>query len=166
MKRPDGVDRPKDYISREGHARLAAELDSLLRVERPRVCNNVTLAAAEGDRSENAEYIYGKKRLRQIDKRLEFLDRRLDALEVVERPRDTGKVVFLAWVELRDEEDATVKVYRLVGADETDAKAGFISWKSPVGRALLGRRIDDEVCVQTPGGEKVYTILGIYAEPP
>ena len=95
-----------EYISLDGHRRLVAELDQLFRVERPRVVNNVAAAAAEGDRSENAEYIYGKKRLRQIDKRIEFLNDRLDKLQVVERPATDQRVVFLSWVEVEDGEGA------------------------------------------------------------
>jgi transcription elongation factor GreB len=129
------------------------------------VVNNVAAAAAEGDRSENAEYIYGKKRLRQIDKRIEFLTRRLDVLEVVPQTKDTEKVRFLAWVEVEDGEGES-RVFRIVGADETDAKAGWISWKSPVGRALLGETLDAEVTVQTPGGIVDYTIVEIYTAAP
>lgn len=155
----------KDYISRAGHAKLAGELDTLLRVERPKVVNNVAAAAAEGDRSENAEYIYGKKRLRQIDKRIEFLTHRLDDLEVVPDPTSTAKVVFLSYVQVEDEQGA-VRTFRIVGADETDAQLGYISWKSPVGRALLGKQIDDEVPVDTPGGQREYIVVGIHTERP
>ena len=154
-----------EYISLDGHRRLVAELDQLFRVERPRVVNNVAAAAAEGDRSENAEYIYGKKRLRQIDKRIEFLNDRLDKLQVVERPATDQRVVFLSWVEVEDGEGA-VKLYRIVGAEETDARAGHISWRSPVGRALLGKQLDDEVGVDTPGGGVDLTVLGIYLDRP
>ncbi len=153
-----------EYISAEGRARLAAELHQLLTKERPSVVNTVAAAAAEGDRSENAEYIYGKKRLRQIDKRIEFLSRRLDHLEVVSAPPTDERVVFLSWVEVEDG-DGEVKRYRIVGADETDAKAGWISYKSPVGRALLGKEPDDEVVVNTPGGRVELTILGISRTP-
>ena len=155
----------KHYISMQGYQRLGDEMDHLLTVERPRVVNNVAAAAAEGDRSENAEYIYGKKRLRQIDKRIEFLTRRLDVLEVVPQTKDTQKVRFLAWIEVEDAEGET-RIFRIVGADETDAKAGWISWKSPVGRALLGKALDDEVTVMTPGGTVEYTIVEIHVADP
>ncbi|MCA9525312.1 MAG: GreA/GreB family elongation factor, partial [Myxococcales bacterium] len=116
-------------------------------------------------RSENAEYIYGKKRLRQIDRRIEFLSKRLDQLQAVERASTDDRVVFLSWVEVEDEGGQT-HWYRIVGADETDAKLGWISFKSPVGKALLGRRRDDTVFVPTPGGDRDYTILDIRIGPP
>ena len=111
--------------------------------------NIVATAAAEGDRSENAEYIYGKKRLREIDKRVEFLSTRLDVLEVVHQPVTTERARLLSWVEVEDE-DGETQVFRVVGADETDAKMKWISWQSPVGRALLGKGLDDEVHINTP----------------
>jgi len=150
----------KHYISEPGFNALNAEMEHLLTVERPRVVNHVAAAAAEGDRSENAEYIYGKKRLREIDRRVEFLSKRIDVLEVVPQPRESVKVRFLSWVEIEDEEGETA-TYRIVGADETDAKVGWISWKSPIGRALLGKAVDDEVQVDTPGGRRECLILNI-----
>lgn len=153
----------RQYISVEGFRKLAAELDELLTVERPRVVNNVAAAAAEGDRSENAEYIYGKKRLRQIDKRVEFLTRHLERLEAVEPPKDLSKVRFLSWVCVEDADTGDPRTFRIVGADETDARNGWISWKSPVGRALLGRSVDDDVRVETPGGPREYIVLDIAA---
>ena len=155
----------KHYISVQGYQRLANELEQFLRVERPRVVNNVAAAAAEGDRSENAEYIYGKKRLREIDKRIEFLTRRLDILDVVEASKDVSKVRFLSWVNVEND-DGEERVFRIVGADETDAKLGWISWQAPVGRALLGKEIDDEVAIETPRGTVLYTVLGILREDP
>ncbi len=155
----------KHYISVEGYQHLADELDALFRVERPRVVNNVAAAAAEGDRSENAEYIYGKKRLREIDKRIEFLTRRLDILEVVEASKDTSKVRFLSWVTVEND-DGTERTFRIVGADETDAKRGWISWRAPVGRALLGKAVDEEVSIQTPRGQVLYTVLDILTTDP
>ncbi len=155
-----------DYISAQGHARLTEEVRQLFDVERPRVVNNVAAAAAEGDRSENAEYIYGKKRLRQIDRRLEFLGKRLKALEVVAPPKSAARVVFLSWVEVENEDTGAVKHYRIVGADETDAKTGDISCRSPVGRALLGKERDDGVSVETPGGTVDLVVLGIFTERP
>ncbi|MEZ4467765.1 MAG: transcription elongation factor GreB [bacterium] len=154
-----------EYISTAGRARLADELHRLLTVERPTVVNTVAAAAAEGDRSENAEYIYGKKRLRQIDRRIEFLSKRLDQLQAVDRASTDQRVVFLSWVEVEDDAGA-VRWYRIVGADETDAKQGWISFKSPVGRALLGKRRDETVHVPTPGGDREYTLLDIRIGPP
>ena len=129
-------------------------------VERPRVVRNVADAAAEGDRSENAEYIYGKKRLREIDRRVEYLTKRLDSFEVVPLPTRTDRVRLLVWV-LVEATDGQSKAFRVVGADETDADNGQISWKSPVGRALLGRTVDDEVNIRTPKGVLTYTIIQI-----
>jgi transcription elongation factor GreB len=154
-----------EYISAEGRQKLVDELTHLMRVERPSVVNTVAAAAAEGDRSENAEYIYGKKRLRQIDKRVEFLTKRLDKLTPLAKAQSDSRVVFLSYVEVEDEAGET-HWYRIVGADETDAKRGHISFKSPVARALLGREIDDEVRVRTPGGEKGFTILEIQVDAP
>ena len=148
------------FISPEGAQRLGAEAERLLRVERPRVCNQVSAAAAEGDRSENAEYIYGKKRLREIDKRLQFLGKLLDEMVVVSVPTAAQKVVFLTWVIIEDAAGQRRSV-RIVGQDETDAGAGHISWRSPVGRALLNKRVDDEVTVETPGGLAHYVIIDV-----
>lgn len=155
----------KQYISATGYKKIADEIEELLHRERPAVVNRVAAAAAEGDRSENAEYIYGKKRLRQIDKRLEYLTGRLDEMEIVEPPTRTDKVMFLSYVEVENDEGQE-RVFRIVGADETDAKAGWISWKSPVGRALLGKQLDDEIDVRVPDRTVSYTILGIHAKDP
>ena len=151
-----------NYITREGFLELQAELEALWKVERPRVTEQVAAAAALGDRSENAEYIYGKKRLREIDRRIRFLTKRIDELTVVEPgPRkDPNRIFFGAWVTLEDEEGEEVR-YRLVGPDEFDASAGRISVDSPVGRALMGARLDDEVNVRRPRGDTVYTVLRI-----
>ncbi|MEZ4216804.1 MAG: transcription elongation factor GreB [Myxococcota bacterium] len=154
------------YITREGRAALAAELDRLWRIERPRVTREVQVAAAHGDRSENAEYIYGKKRLREIDRRVRFLQKRLDELTVVDAPparRD--RVFFGAWVTLEDD-DGEERVYRIVGPDEFDAARGFVSMDSPIGRALLGRAVGDEVVVRRPKGEAAFEIVAIGYEPP
>ena len=157
----------RNYITAAGHKSLCEEFDHLLTVERPRIVKGVADAAAEGDRSENAEYIYGKKKLREIDKRIEFLTRRLDVLQVVTDvpPEGTAKVFFGAWVELEDE-DGEQYCYRIVGADETDAQRGFISIDSPVARALMGKKLDDAVTVHRPKGELTLTILAVrYSEP-
>ncbi len=135
-------------------------------VERPRVVNSVADAAAEGDRSENAEYIYGKKRLREIDRRIEFLSKRLKRVEVVAPPTSTARVVFLSWVRVENEDTGDVRDYRIVGADETDAKTGQISVNSPVGRALLGKSREDSVSVDTPGGGVDLFLLDIFTDRP
>jgi transcription elongation factor GreB len=132
------------------------------------VTEAVATAAALGDRSENADYIYGKKRLREIDSRIRFLTKRIDQLTVVDAgPRkDADRVYFGAWVDLEDEDGGRFR-YRLVGPDEFDAKAGLISVDSPVGKALMGQRLDAEVRVRRPKGDALYTILAIdYSEDP
>lgn len=150
------------YITPEGFARLRAEHDHLWRVERPKVTQQVSVAAALGDRSENADYIYGKRRLREIDRRVRFLARRIDELTVVEpdpdRPLD--RIYFGAWVGLEDEEGNALR-YRIVGPDESDPAQGLISMDSPVGRGLMGKRVGDEVEVKRPKGATVYVILEI-----
>lgn len=137
--------RGSRYITPEGAQRMRTEVKQLWEVERPRVTQAVSDAAKLGDRSENADYIYGKKRLREIDSRVRFLTKRLEEVTVVNRiPDDREKVFFGAWVTLEDEDENTL-TYRIVGPDEFDVKAGLISMDSPVARALLGRRLDDEV---------------------
>ncbi len=145
---------------------MADELDHLWRIERPRVTQEVSDAAALGDRSENAEYIYGKRRLREIDRRLRFLSKRLDELEIVRPPEPgapTDRVRFGAWVAIESEEGEVVE-YRIVGADESDATNRLISIDSPVARALLGKSKGDEVTVRVPRGETTYTIQSIRFE--
>ncbi|SHE71045.1 transcription elongation factor GreB [Microbulbifer donghaiensis] len=137
--------RGSRYITPEGAQRMRTEVKHLWEVERPRVTQAVSDAAKLGDRSENADYIYGKKRLREIDSRVRFLTKRLEEVTVVDRiPEDRDKVFFGAWVTLEDDDGKTL-TYRIVGPDEFDVKAGLISMDSPVARALLGRRLDDEV---------------------
>jgi transcription elongation factor GreB len=154
----------RGYITPEGAKKLASELEQLLFRERPKVVEEVSVAAAEGDRSENAAYIYGKKRLREIDRRLRFLTKRLDSVVVVTETSDrTDQVFFGAWVEVADE-DGRRREYRIVGEDEVEPKEGRISWRSPLGRALLKRRKGDEVVVQRPAGETQVTIVGIRYE--
>jgi len=148
-------------ITPQGHARLSAELQQLWQIERSQVVQAVSEAAALGDRSENAEYTYGKKRLREIDRRVRFLRKRLEQLQVVsERPADTGKVYFGAWVELEDDACEQSR-FRIVGPDELDFRQGHISIDSPLARALLGKSLDAEVCVQTPEGEKQFYLTAI-----
>lgn len=153
---------PQQLITPAGHRKLKDEIEWLWKVERPRVTTEVSDAAALGDRSENAEYIYGKRRLREIDRRLRFLGKRLDALTVV-RPSltaDKSRVGFGAWVSLVDDEGEQRR-YQIVGTDEFDADHGKISVASPIARALLGKRVDDEVEVQRPSGEIYFTITAI-----
>jgi len=153
--------RKSNYITREGWDKLDQELKFLWKEERPKVTRAVSEAAALGDRSENAEYIYGKKRLREIDRRVRFLVKRVEDLNIVyPDPQQEGKVFFGAWVTLIDEDDEEV-TYRLVGPDEWDVKKSEISIDSPMARALLGKSIDDEVVVQTPKGERVLEVISI-----
>lgn len=153
------------YITAEGEKALREELRYLWKEKRPEVTQSVREAAAQGDRSENAEYIYGKKQLREIDRRVRFLTKRLDELTVVDRlPDDRGKVFFGAWVTIENEE-GTENTYRLVGPDEFDLSRGYLSIDSPMARALLGKRIDDEVGVRTPDGWNHVVITGIRYEP-
>ncbi len=157
-RRPGSGPKSK-YITPEGYKTLTDELMELWNVERPRVTQEVADAAALGDRSENAEYIYGKKRLREIDRRVQFLRKRIDKLEIVAPPdRDDGKVRFGAWVEVEDE-DGDMATYRIVGPDEFDVSKGWISLDSPVARALIGKREGDEVRVRRPKGEILYTVV-------
>ncbi|MDB4966755.1 MAG: transcription elongation factor GreB [Myxococcales bacterium] len=156
----------KNYITPGGYARLVEELTELATVERPRVVREVSDAAAEGDRSENAAYIYGKRRLREIDRRMGFLTRRLKHIQVVkpeEQRRD--RVFFSAYVTVEDDEGEE-HVYQIVGTDEVDAAAGRISWKSPVGRSLLGKELDDTVTVRWHAGQRELTVTAIAYEPP
>ena len=149
------------YITPAGYRAMNEELQHLWKVKRPAVTQSVQEAAAQGDRSENAEYIYGKKMLREIDSRIRFLSRRLDDMVVVERlPEDQSRVFFGAWVTVEDEQGASL-VMRLVGPDETDAGKQWISVDSPVGKAMLGKRVGDEVVVQTPSGERCYDLMEI-----
>lgn len=153
------------YITAEGAKKLRAELDELWTVERPRVCQQVSDAAALGDRSENADYIYGKRRLREIDRRVRFLSKRLEEIRVVnEPPTDPKRVFFGAWVTIEDD-DGTEKTYRVVGADESELERGYISIDSPVARALLGKREGDTFTVRVPRGDVEYTIVRVKYEP-
>ncbi len=150
-----------NYLTPEGFARLQAELKALSRVERPKVVQEVSEAAAQGDRSENAEYIYGKKRLREIDRRVHWLMKRLGSCEVVDPALQSGdKVFFGATVTVEDESGAE-QVWKIVGVDEIDAARGHISWRSPIGAALLGRSLDDEVRVKTPGSARTFVIVEV-----
>ncbi len=150
-----------NYITIEGARRLQEELGHLRSKERPKTVQEVSDAAAQGDRSENAEYIYGKKRLREIDRRMRFLTKRLEsAVIVTPEPRPDGRIFFGALVEVEDDDGMRTK-YRIVGEDETDAKAKRISWRSPLGRALLKKRADDSVTFHRPTGETELTIISV-----
>ncbi|HET9108247.1 MAG TPA: transcription elongation factor GreB [Steroidobacteraceae bacterium] len=149
------------YITPEGARRLREELEQLWRIERPRVTQAVAEAAAQGDRSENAEYTYGKRRLREIDRRVRFLRKRLDGMVVVDQgPSDRHKVYFGAWVTV-ESDDGERSRYRVVGPDEFDREPGFISMDSPLGRALLRRSLDEEITVELPGGRRRLVIVDI-----
>ncbi len=153
------------YITPEGERRLREELEQLWRFERPKVTQAVTEAAAQGDRSENAEYTYGKRRLREIDRRVRFLRKRLDGMVVVDAaPADRNKVYFGAWVTV-ETEDGTQTRYRVVGPDEFDLEPDYISMDSPLGRALLRRSLDDEITVELPGGSRTFVIVEIEYDP-
>ena len=148
------------YITPAGYQRLLDELAALWK-RRAEVVQALSAAAAEGDRSENAEYIYRKKELREIDRRVRFLQKRLPDLQVVrEPPQDQSRIFFGAWVHLADAEGREV-VYRLVGPDELDLHAGGISVDSPLARALLKKGVDEEVIVQTPQGAVTYEVMGV-----
>jgi transcription elongation factor GreB len=149
------------YITPEGFRRLAEEHARIWTVERPRIVAEVEAAAALGDRSENAEYLYGKKKLRELDRRLRFLSERMDALTVVDPSPDArGRAFFGAWVTV-EHQDGAERTYRLVGPDEFDVSRGLISVDAPLGRALLGRIEGDEVLVQRPAGATEVTIVAI-----
>lgn len=156
----------KNYITPEGLQKLRLEVDQLWRVERPKVTQEVADAAALGDRSENAEYIYGKRRLREIDHRLEFLSKRLKAVQVIPFSNAPSKQVeFGCWVSLEDEDENKL-CYRIVGHDEFDVKEGLISVESPMAQALLGKAEGDDVEVHRPRGRAIFTILQISKKKP
>jgi len=156
------------YITPEGAKRLRDELDQLWHDERPRVTQAVSEAAAQGDRSENAEYTYGKKRLHEIDRRVRFLRKRLEGMTIVDPAasgrRDPTRIYFGAWVQL--DADGALRWYRLVGPDEFDMAEDYISMDSPLGRSLLGKKLDDDVSVTLPGGTTIFTVVAISYGPP
>jgi transcription elongation factor GreB len=161
--RPDEASKP-GHITPAGYARLQDEAARLWTVERPKLVKSVAAAAAEGDRSENAEYIYGKRKLAEIDRRLSYLGKRLEVLTIVDGPpsRD-GRVYFGAWVELEDESGNAAR-YQIVGSDESDPDQKRISIDSPLARALLRRQAGDEVTVQRPRGEMTYVVVRVSYE--
>jgi transcription elongation factor GreB len=162
MKKPFLHKTPvSPYITPEGQRHLSEELSYLWKIKRPQVTQAVAEAAAMGDRSENAEYIYGKKQLRQIDSRLRFLAKRLDELIVVDKtPDDTSKVFFGAWVKIEDSE-GNVYQYRIVGPDEFDPDKNFISIDSPMAKALLRKTEGDEIVVNRPNGTTDFMVISI-----
>jgi len=159
--KPSNRSGPPRYITRPGFEKLAAEHGHIWSELRPRVVAEVEAAAALGDRSENAEYIYGKKKLRELDRRLRLLSRKMDELTVIEpQPHPTGRAYFGAWVTVEDENDQEL-VYRLVGPDEADASAGAISVDAPLGRALLGKSEGQVAIVERPAGALRLTVVEV-----
>ena len=167
MSRYREPQRPgSQYITPEGARRLQQELDELWRVERPRVTQAVSEAAAQGDRSENAEYTYGKRRLREIDRRVRFLRKRLDGMTVVDKPpSDRRRVFFGAWVTLEDA-DGRESRHRIVGPDEFDMADDYISMDAPLARSMMRRALDEEFTVELPGGPRSFVIVAISYEDP
>jgi len=153
------VNTRNNYITPQGHQRLQDELHQLYRVERPEVTQLVTWAASNGDRSENADYLYGKKRLREIDRRVRFLTKRLEAAQVIDPSSITSqKIQFGATVTVVDE-NGLEKTYSIVGVDEVDTSKNHLSWQSPIGKALIGKEVGDEAIIHTPNGEIVFEII-------
>jgi transcription elongation factor GreB len=152
---------PHRYITAQGLARLRGEYEALFASERPKLVETIAWAAANGDRSENGDYIYGRKRLREIDRRLAYLAKVMKAAKVVDpAAQDTDQVRFGATVEVADEEDMR-RIVTIVGDDEADAAQGTIGWSAPIARALIGARIGDERVVRLPAGEKSYEVMAI-----
>jgi transcription elongation factor GreB len=158
----------KNYITPEGFAALKAEFHQLYKIERPEVVRTVSWAASNGDRSENGDYIYGKRRLRQIDSRCRHLMRRMDLAEIVDasQQQHLEKVYFGAWVTLYSLDDDTEHTYRIVGKNELEPSKGYISWISPLAKSILGKSIGDTVRAATPKGEETFEIIEIqYLKP-
>jgi transcription elongation factor GreB len=155
------TERAPNYVTREGARKLQDELANLRSSQRPKIVQEVADAAAQGDRSENAEYIYGKRKLREIDRRIHWLTKRLESATVVEQRTDSiDKVFFGAFVDVEDENGGHA-TYRIVGEDEIDLARGHVSWRSPLGRSLLTKRSGDTVVLRRPNGEVELTILAI-----
>ena len=154
-----------NYITPEGAKTLRTELDFLWRTKRPAVTRSVTEAAAQGDRSENAEYIYGKKQLSEIDRRVRYLRKRLDSLHIIDQvPNNTTKIFFGAWFQVKTK-DGDYQTFRIVGPDEFDQSEEYISMDSPLGKAVMGKSLHEEVLVVAPGGDTRYSIVGISYRP-
>lgn len=153
----------KNYITPEGFAALQAEFHALYKVERPEVVRTVAWAASNGDRSENGDYIYGKRRLRQIDSRCRHLMKRMDLAEVVDstEQQHLEKVFFGAWVTLFNLSDDSETTYRIVGKDEIDPNKGYISWISPLAKAMRGKAVGDAIRATTPKGDEEYEVVEI-----
>ncbi|GIU41824.1 transcription elongation factor GreB [Shewanella algidipiscicola] len=165
MQNKSSNDMKAMLITREGWQALDRELKYLWKEYRPEITKKVQEAAAQGDRSENADYTYNKRLLRQIDSRVRYLVKRVEDLKIVDySPQQEGKVFFGAWVELENEAGEVVR-YRIVGKDELDTKLGYITIDSPMARALIGKQVDDEVVVSTPQGDKVWYINKIQYQP-
>ncbi len=158
----------KNYITPEGYAALKDEFEHLYKVERPQVVKTVSWAASNGDRSENGDYIYGKRRLRQIDSRCRHLMRRMDFAEIVDstQQKHLEKVFFGAWVTIYNLEDESESTYRIVGKDELAPSKGYISWIAPLAKSMMGKTIGDTVVVITPNTNEEYEIIDIQYEAP
>jgi transcription elongation factor GreB len=153
-------------ITADGHRKLKTELDHLWRERRPEVVKALAAAAAEGDRSENAEYTYRKKQLGEIDRRVRYLSKRLETVRVVEqKPTDSAMIFFSAWFEVEDE-SGNAQRFRIVGPDETDPALGWISVDSPLARAALKRRVDDEIEAELPGGRRRFVVVAVSYDAP
>jgi len=157
--------KKNNYISPDGYKKLMNELNHLLKNERPEVTKLVQWAASNGDRSENADYLYGKKRLREIDRRIRFLNQRLEASSVIDPLNiNSKKIQFGATVKIIDETGLS-KRFTIVGVDEVDTTKGRISWQSPIGKSLIGKEVGDEVLVKVPAGELLFVIDSISYQP-
>ncbi|QIL02955.1 transcription elongation factor GreB [Sphingomonas sinipercae] len=158
------ADRPR-FITPEGFARIRSEYEQLFGIDRPKLVETISWAAANGDRSENGDYIYGRKKLREIDRRLGYLAKVMKAAKVVDpASQDTDQVRFGATVELADEDDNR-RTLSIVGDDEADASSGRIGWSAPIARALVGAKVGDERIVRLPAGEKSYEVMAISYPP-
>ncbi len=168
MARALAINDEKNYITPEGFAALKAEFHQLYKIERPDVVRTVSWAASNGDRSENGDYIYGKRRLRQIDSRCRHLMRRMDLAEIVDSSlqQHLEKVFFGAWVTLFNLKDDTEVTYRIVGKDEIEPNKGYISWISPLAKAMMGKTVGDTIKVITPASEETFEIIEIQYQAP
>lgn len=156
-------DKNPNYITPDGLQRLREEYQKLFHKDRPETVKAVAWAASLGDRSENADYIYNKKKLREIDRRLEFLIKRIDAAQIVDPKENKGdkeKIVFGATVTIANE-DGSEKTYKIAGEDEINTSAGIISWKSPIAKALIGKKLGDEVTIKKPSGETTVEVVSV-----
>ena len=163
MAKALAINDEKNYITPQGFAALQAEFHALYKVERPEVVRTVAWAASNGDRSENGDYIYGKRRLRQIDGRCKHLMKRMDLAEIVDSSlqQHLAKVFFGAYVTLFNLADDSETIYRIVGKDEIEPNKGYISWVSPLAKAMLGKAIGDVIKAQTPNGEAEFEVIDI-----